>query len=189
MVVLPLSLSLCLSLLLDKVRVAGWRYLSLSLSPSFVKVKVAWWWCLSLFREIPWRAQAKPAACLRLPGSLASGCPNNPNPSFQIIRKGGKLILHRTATRAPGDREIKKTKKSKKTQGQIKKTRKRCDSTSFLALRVEKASTVARFSRFLDFSLCFLAFLGFLDFLVSGWRTTWSPPGPRGPLCFLLLLR
>ena len=37
-----------------------------------------------------------------------------------------------------------------------------------MALRVEKANTVAPFSRFLDFSLCFLAFLGFLDFPVPG---------------------
>ena len=43
-----------------------------------------------------------------------------------------------------------------------------CERTSFLALLVEKASTVARFPRFLDFSLCFLAFLGFLDFPVPG---------------------
>ena len=54
--------------------------LSLSLSPSFVEVRVAWWWCLFLFREIPWRAQTKPAACLRLPGTLAPRGPHNPNP-------------------------------------------------------------------------------------------------------------
>ena len=95
---------------------------------------------------------------------------------FEIIRKSRKLTLHRTATRPPGDREIKKTKKSKKTQGKIKKTRKRCDSFSFLTLRGEKANTVVPFSRFLDFSSCFLAFLGFLDFLVPGGQvaTKWS---------------
>jgi len=76
---------------------------------------------------------------------------------------------------APGDQEIKKTNKSKKTQGQIKKTRKWCDSFSFLILRGENANIVSHFSRFLDLSLCFLAFLGFLDFPVPGGRvaTRW----------------
>ena len=49
------------------------------------------------------------------PGPSRPRGPHEPTPSFGIIGKRRKLSLHRTATRAPGDREIKKTKKSKKT--------------------------------------------------------------------------
>ena len=69
------------------------------------------------------------------PGPSRPSGPHEPTPSFEIIGKSRKLTLHRTATRPPGDREIEKTKKSKKTQGKIKKTRKWCDCLSFLILR------------------------------------------------------